>query len=397
MTGWVTLGTGERRPLAGFDRRLAARIIDWILIGAAVYLLWLPFSSRIDGWFGVLFYLALFCLILGLAYEVVLTALFGQTLGKKAFGVKVVRAADGRPPGWGRSLGRYLTLNLANLLPVLGNAVTLFVYLSPVFSDLLQGLHDKAAAVVVIETRRSDLPAEAPAETAVREAALAAAGTAVLSNGEQHRLAGFGRRLSARLIDFVILTTAAALVLLLWLTWSINSIQQVIEDSLQQLSSTAASAADSLDMELMSGAGVMDILGSLWDSLQQLWGLFVQGVNDVLSAFVSALRLLLTTLIGIAAGAVLYEILMIGLLGRTLGKMIVRAKVVRAADGRAPGLVKGVIRYLSLHVPLISPLIYLSPAFYDSRRGWHDRAASTLVIRQPRRRSAETRSQEKAV
>ena len=384
MTGWVTLGTGERRALAGFDRRLAARVIDWILIGAAVYLLWLPFSSRVSGWFGVLFYLALICLILGIAYEVVLTALFGQTLGKKAFGVKVISAADGRPPGWGRSLGRYLTLNLANLIPILGNAVTLLVYLSPVFSDLLQGLHDKAAATVVIETRRPD-PGGGPAEAAP-EVALSAAGLAVLGNGEQHRLAGFGRRLSARMLDFLILTIAAALLLLLWLTRSVDSIQQVIQDSLQQLSTSLTATADSLGgMDLTSGGAVMDTLRSLWDSLQQLWSLFVQAVNDVLSAFVTALRRLLTTLIGIAVGAVLYEILMIGLAGRTLGKMIVRVKVVRAADGRAPGPAKGVIRYLALHVPLISPLIHLSPAFYDSRRGWHDRAASTLVIRQPRR------------
>lgn len=396
MTGWVTLGNGERRSLADFDRRLAARIIDWILIGAAGYLLWLPFSPRITGWFAVLFFLALICLILGVVYEVVLTALFGQTLGKKVFGLMVARADNGGAPGWGRSFGRYLTLNLANLLPVLGNAVSLFVYLSPAFSDLLQGLHDKAASTVVIEkTGRLD-PADGPS-AAAPAVALSAAGIVVLGNGEQHRPAGFGRRLSARLLDFVILSAAAALLLLLWLTRSVDSIQQVIQDSLQQLTSSLEKTAAGLGGIDLNGGGdaVMDVLRSLWDSLKQLWQLFVQAVNDVISAFVSAVRGLFFTLVGIAAGAVLYEILMIGLLGRTLGKMIVRAKVVRAADGRRPGMLKAVIRYLTLNIPLICLLVRLSPSFYDTRRGWHDRAASTVVIRPlPRRRRRAADEQE---
>lgn len=388
MTGWVVLGNGERRPLADFDRRLAARVIDWILIGVAGYLLWLPLSPRITGWFAVLFFLALICLILGVVYEAAPTALFGRTLGKKVFGLKVVRADNGGAPGWGRSLGRYLTLNLANLLPVLGNAVSLFVYLSPAFSDLLQGLHDKAAATVVVEEPGRPDPAGGPSAVGP-EVALSAAGIVVLGNGEQHRLAGFGRRLGARLLDFVILFAVAALLLLLWLTRSVDNIQQVIQDSLQQLTSSfekTAAALGGIDLTA-DGDAIMDVLRSLWDSLKQLWQLFVQAVNDVISAFVSAVQGLFSTLIGIAAGAVLYEILMIGLLGRTLGKMIVRAKVVRAADGRRPGIVKAVIRYLTLNIPLICPLVRLSPSFYDTRRGWHDRAASTVVIRpQPRSR-----------
>ncbi len=389
MTGWVTLGNGQQRALAGFDRRLGARIIDWILIGIATYLLWLAFSSRISGWFAVLFFLALFCLILGIAYEVVLTALFGRTLGKLAVGAKVVRVDDGRAPGWGRSLGRYLTLNLANLIPVLGNAVTLFVYLSPVFSELLQGLHDKAAATVVINVRhKQDAPAEYDGGDEGRPSTagthpVAAAGKVVLSNGDEHKLAGFGRRLSARILDFIILMIAAVLLLILWFTRSVDLIQQVIQDALQQLTSSLESTVGSLgDIDLTGGAdSIWDTLRSLWDSVQQLWQLFVQAVNDVVSAFVSAMRRLFTTLIGIVIGAVLYEIVLIALLGRTLGKMIVRAKVVRADDGRVPGWVNSIIRYLTLRVPLLSTLIKLSPAFYDSRRGWHDRAASTVVIR----------------
>jgi uncharacterized RDD family membrane protein YckC len=43
-------------------------------------------------------------------YEVVLSGLFGQTLGKRLLGIKVVWEATGRPPGVARALVRFLVL-----------------------------------------------------------------------------------------------------------------------------------------------------------------------------------------------------------------------------------------------------------------------------------------------
>lgn len=392
LTGWTTLGNGDRRPLAGFDRRLGARAVDWALAGLVTYLLWRAFAAGDRGWFAALFFLALIFWLVGVLYEVTLTALSGQTVGKMLFGAKVVRADNGRAPGWWRSFARHLTLNVLNHLPVLGNLAALFIHLSPAFSNTLQGLHDRAAATVVINTRPKS--GEEPGGEyfgAASHAPAAMTGAVVLGDLQQRRLAGLGRRLSARAIDFALMLLVAALLLVLWFTRSLNNIQTVIQDALDQLSASLQNAVDSLggmgDVREAASAG--DALRSLWDSVQQLWSLFVQSVNDVLSAFLTALRQLLATIVWIIIIAILYQIVMIALLGWTVGKLAVGIRVARVDDGRAPGFVKSVIRYLVINLPFLSWLVQLSPVFYDSRQGWHDRAASTIVVRRPKRNPAD--------
>jgi len=83
----------------------------------------------------------------------------------------------------------------------------------------------------------------------------------------------------------------------------------------------------------------------------------------------------------------LYEWLMVGLIGRTLGKMAVGLHVVNAETGGKPGLGKSFIRYI---IPMVGGfvcgigqlLVYLSP-FWDKsgrQQGWHDKAAGTMVV-----------------
>lgn len=392
LTGWTTLGNGDRRPLAGFDRRLGARAVDWALAGLVAYLLWRAFAAGDRGWFAALFFLALIFWLVGVLYEVTLTALSGQTVGKMLFGAKVVRADNGRAPGWWRSFARHLTLNVLNHLPVLGNLAALLIHLSPAFSNTLQGLHDRAAATVVINTRpKSGEEPDGESFGAASHAPAAMTGAVVLGDRQQRRLAGLGRRLSARAIDFALMLLVAALLLVLWFTRSLNNIQTVIQDALDQLSASLQNAVDSLggmgDVREAASAG--DALRSLWDSVQQLWNLFVQSVNDVLSAFLTALRQLLATIVWIIIIAILYQIVMIALLGWTVGKLAVGIRVARVDDGRVPGFVKSVIRYLVINLPFLSWLVQLSPVFYDSRQGWHDRAASTIVVRRPKRNPAD--------
>lgn len=394
LTGWTTLGTGDRRPLAGFDRRLGARIADWALTGLVTYLLWRAFASGDRGWFATLFFLALIFWLVGVLYEVTLTSISGQTVGKMLFGAKVVRADNGKTPGWWKSFTRHLLLNVLNHLPVLGNLATLLIYLSPAFSNTLQGLHDRAAATVVINTRPRGGGEPDPAEDdgplpgAASHAPAAMTGLVVLGNREQRRLAGLGRRFSARIIDFVVMSAVAALLLILWFTRSLNTIQTVIQDALNEVTASLQTAIDSLgglsDISDLDSTG--DALRSLWDTARSLWDLFVQALNDVLSAFLSALRQLLTTIIWIIIIAILYQIVLIALWGWTVGKLAVGIRVVRVNDGRAPGWVKSIVRYLIINLPFLSWLVTMSPLFYDSRQGWHDRAASTIAIRRPRRK-----------
>ena len=82
-----------------------------------------------------------------------------------------------------------------------------------------------------------------------------------------------------------------------------------------------------------------------------------------------------------------YEWLMTGLVGATLGKLAVGIRVVKVEDGQKPGLGKSFIRWI---IPIVGAvacyigalLVYLSP-FWDKsgrQQGWHDKAAGTMVI-----------------
>jgi uncharacterized RDD family membrane protein YckC len=68
----------------------------------------------------------------------------GQTIGKRATGVKVVDAATGMPIGTGRALGRYLfAMFISGNLCALG-------YLWALWDDRKQTWHDKVVSTVVV-------------------------------------------------------------------------------------------------------------------------------------------------------------------------------------------------------------------------------------------------------
>ena len=164
MTGRVTLGNGEVRELASPGRRLVARIIDVvIMVAVAIFLtivgvagLVLGSETEADvlaaaaalfvGFGGFAFFT-----IIVLLYEPTLIALRGQTLGKMAARIKVVRAEDGEVPGWGKAIGRWLLPGLLVLIPVVGGLLALLVYLSLLWDDRRQGWHDKMGTTVVID------------------------------------------------------------------------------------------------------------------------------------------------------------------------------------------------------------------------------------------------------
>lgn len=163
MTGRVTLGNGEVRELASPGKRLVARIIDVaIVVTVAVFLAIVGFAGVVLGSESdedVLAVAALFVGFGGLAffsilfllYEPTLIALKGQTLGKMAMRIIVVRAEDGEVPGWGKAIGRWILPGLLSLIPVAGGLLVLLVYLSLLWDDRRQGWHDKMGATVVVD------------------------------------------------------------------------------------------------------------------------------------------------------------------------------------------------------------------------------------------------------
>lgn len=127
-----------------------------ILVGAVVALLTWAFRvneydvSGDDVNFGKSFWQSLVAAVLYMAYDTVLTARTGQTLGKKWLGMRVANLADGTNPSMQTSLARAAVL----WIPFAFCCACVWTLISGGWSyfdrPYKQGLHDKAAKTVVV-------------------------------------------------------------------------------------------------------------------------------------------------------------------------------------------------------------------------------------------------------
>ncbi|MGW7354591.1 RDD family protein [Streptomyces sp. NPDC054784] len=111
-------------------------------------------------------------------------------------------------------------------------------------------------------------------------------------------------------------------------------------------------------------------------------------INDATDAGMGAFGAALVMMAAIGVFMLLYEWLMVALVGGTFGKLAMGLRVVRENDGQLPGVGGGFIRYI---IPIVGAflcyigavLVYLSPFFDNSGKlqGWHDRAAGTVVVK----------------
>lgn len=169
-TGSVGVGDLGTVQLAGPGTRLAARALD---IGV-VYTLWLItrdvvglyiVEPRVSSAAGRFFVALVVLPLVFVGYEVAQSALWGQTVGKRIVDIRVVNESTGRPPGWGRSLIRWVVplvpfavlavfLSLASeFLALLAAVASVAVcYLSITWDRKNQGWHDKAAGTFVVKT-----------------------------------------------------------------------------------------------------------------------------------------------------------------------------------------------------------------------------------------------------
>jgi uncharacterized RDD family membrane protein YckC len=170
-SGFVAIPALGTARIASVGRRFAARVIDLILYVVVVGVLMaiaftgVSTSTRtvcdstgtchdvtdFHGLGGVLV-AGLVSVLIGFLYEWLFIAFLGQTLGKMALGVKVIRADDGRDPGLGRAFVRQVIPAAASIICGL---LGLFMYIS-VFFDTTgrnQTWYDKAANDFVINVR----------------------------------------------------------------------------------------------------------------------------------------------------------------------------------------------------------------------------------------------------
>ncbi|UQX01355.1 RDD family protein [Streptomyces sp. RerS4] len=153
-------------PLADFGRRLAARVLDVLIVGIPLWLIQLPFNRRryvIDteqgedvtevitksyGGTGLLW--TLISIVVYVGYDWWFTKKNGQTLGKRALSLRVAMLNDGSVPPSGPALGRAAVLWIPTLLCCFCLWPLALIVSMLVDKPYRQGLHDKVAKTVVV-------------------------------------------------------------------------------------------------------------------------------------------------------------------------------------------------------------------------------------------------------
>jgi uncharacterized RDD family membrane protein YckC len=179
------------------------------------------------------------------------------------------------------------------------------------------------------------------------------------------RLASIGQRVLARVLDIVLIAIADFIVV---------GIFSAIGASMARSSASSLTygsspyGADNYDMgNALAGA----VGGAVGGGVGLMAGLFFMAVIGYV-----------------------YELVMVTFWGRTIGKMLVGTRIVRAGDGMKPNIGNAFLRWLAPGLGGLIPflgvlgeaLVLLSPTFDSSgrRQGWHDKMAGTLVIEAPR-------------
>ncbi len=184
--GVATTPDGQR--LAGWWKRVAATVLDGlVLVSLSVALGW-PFVSRLASAYGDFFdeavraaengtaapdqsallssvwgpmlgFLAV-SLVVNFVYSVGFLKFVGATPGKLALGLRVRLREQPGPMSWGTVLLRWVGQNVASLVgvvPVLGSIATIYPLLDclwPLWDSRKQALHDKIAKTNVVVHRR---------------------------------------------------------------------------------------------------------------------------------------------------------------------------------------------------------------------------------------------------
>jgi uncharacterized RDD family membrane protein YckC len=141
-------GTG---PRAGFWQRFAAVFIDGLVIGIVPVILVIVAAAS-SGSRGLVVLAYLIGIVGGIAYEVYfIGGPTGQTLGKKAMGIRVIDYSTGGPLGYGRAFLRLIGRYVSGMVCYLG-------YLWMLWDDEKQCWHDKMANDVVVPEEYYPVP-----------------------------------------------------------------------------------------------------------------------------------------------------------------------------------------------------------------------------------------------
>jgi len=141
----------ESDRLASVGQRAVAQLLDGLIIGIPLFILTYSFGGDItDTEDSNLLWLTLLWLGVSLFYNTAMIAIYGATLGKRIMKLRVVNRTDGSPVTWTYAAVRALVPTLAGVVPVIGFALNIAVYVRAFFHPFRQGLHDAAAGTIVV-------------------------------------------------------------------------------------------------------------------------------------------------------------------------------------------------------------------------------------------------------
>ena len=144
----IDFGVVARAPYSSYGSRVGAFLIDGVFLGVIGSLLLV--AAVVSEAPGAIVLFVLF-VVASLLYKPLMEGAKGQTLGKMVVGIKVVRAEDASPIGYGEAFMRWVISFLLGLVPFLLG--TLLDLLWPLWDDVNQTLHDKGANTIVVDVR----------------------------------------------------------------------------------------------------------------------------------------------------------------------------------------------------------------------------------------------------
>ena len=144
-------GSPTSDRLASVGQRAIAQVIDGLIIGVPLFIITASIGGDItDRDNDNLLWLTVLWLGVSLVYNTAFIATTGATLGKRIMKLKVVNRVDGSPVALSYAAVRALVPTVAGLIPVIGFALNIAVYVRAIFHPHRQGLHDAAAGTIVV-------------------------------------------------------------------------------------------------------------------------------------------------------------------------------------------------------------------------------------------------------
>jgi len=135
---------------AGFWIRFLAFLLDMIVVGSLHRILVYPLLRWLNiplEETGILSVAAIYTAIVMYGYFVILTKLFGQTLGKMVFGLKVIHESETKLT-WGTVIFREL------IGKFISETIFFLGFITIAFSGKKKGWHDYFADTIVIQERK---------------------------------------------------------------------------------------------------------------------------------------------------------------------------------------------------------------------------------------------------